>query len=212
MKKILCLLVISGILLTSGCQKASTLMVPKSNGGNDKEATQIKPEDKGLKVEEVVGENLTRIPCLNSLRLTNDWTILGDYRAELTKEGVEDRVLIATSAKQQNGEMMWDDSQYWTVAVILDDHDGDGNNDGAYNLFASERIPGRVYMEVNEIYLSGTSTTVVTVYIFGSNDRQIRNYIFDGECFVERIEYESKNFSTGGISNMYSTFQDYKPY
>ena len=134
--------------------------------------------------------------------MTNDWELLGDYSFEITKKGKKDRIVLGPSAEAKNGEFMWDDSQYWTVAVI--------SEDGAYNLF-SERIQGRVYMEVNEGFIKGIVTPVITVYIFSGNDREIRNYIFDGESFIESQEYTTKNFSTGGINNRYTSMQEYKP-
>ena len=144
----------------------------------------------------------TKIPLSQMIQMTNDWELLGDYNYEITKKGKKDRIVLGTSAEAKNGEMMWDDSQYWTVAVI--------SEDGAYNLF-SERMQGRVYMEVNEGFLKGVVTPVITVYIFSGNDREIRNYIFDGEYFIESQEYTTKNFSTGGINNRYSTLPEYKP-
>jgi hypothetical protein len=134
--------------------------------------------------------------------MTNDWSILGSYNYELTEEGKKDRVIIGTSAQNKNGEMQWDDSQYWTVAVI--------SEEGAYNLFF-RRMQGRAYVEVNTCYVDGVSTPIITVYAFSGNDREIRNYVYDGEFFVETIEYTTKDFSTGGINNMYGTIPDYKP-
>lgn len=211
MKRILSIIAVIGVLFTSGCEKASQLMTPVTSNEPEIVVTQepthvpsIEPEVSGEEEEP-----LTKIPLTKTLEMTNDWTILGDYNYELTKKGRKDRIVLGTSAEAENGEMMWDDSQYWTIAVIIDD-DGDGMVDGAYNLF-SERIQGNVYVEVNEAYIKGVITPMVTAYIFSGVDRQIRNYTFDGECFVESVEYTTKNFSTGGINNMYKTIPEYKP-
>ena len=165
-------------------------------------------EEPGEPGEEV--EPKTKIAISQELKMTNDWTILGDYDFEIIQKGREDRIVLATSAKAQGGEMMWDDTQYWSVAVLLDDNDGDGKKDGAYNLFFA-RIQGQVYMEVNEAFINGLVTPMVTVYVFSGTDRQVINYIYDGEFFVENIEFTTKDFSTGGINKIYSTLPEYKP-
>ncbi len=198
MKKILSLLMIAGILLVSGCEKVSDLLVPEENEGDTVVTETMEPTNTQAPEE----DPQTKIPISQMISMTNDWELLGDYNFEITKKGKKDRIVLGTSAEAKNGEMMWDDSQYWTVAVI--------SEDGAYNLF-SERIQGRVYMEVNEGFIKGIVTPVITVYIFSGNDREIRNYTFDGECFIESQEYTTKNFSTGGINNRYSTIQEYKP-
>ena len=199
MKRLLMLILIMG-LMVSGCGKTSDLLrpetTPKPIQPSDIIATQ-EPSD-----EQEQEEPKTKITLSQQLEMTNDWTILGDFNYELTKKGKKDRIVLGTSATHNNGEMMWDDSQYWTVAVI--------SEDGAYNLFA-ERIRGNVYFEINECFMSGVNTPIVTVYIFSGNDREIRNYIFDGEAFTEEQEYTTKNFSTGGINNMYSSMPQYKP-
>ena len=198
MKKFLSLLMVAGLLLVSGCEKVSDLLVPEETGDETIVAQTMEP----ISTPDPEDEPQTKIPLSQMIQMTNDWELLGDYDFEITKKGKKDRIVLGTSAQAKNGEMMWDDSQYWTVAVI--------SEDGAYNLF-SERIQGRVYMEVNEGFLKGMVTPVITVYIFSGNDREIRNYIFDGEYFIESQEYTTKNFSTGGINNRYTTIQEYKP-
>ena len=201
MKKFLILLVMMGILLTSGCEKVSDVFVPQSEEEN-KLAVEWQETEKPANPEEDENTPKTKIPLSQMLQMTNDWTILGDYSFEITKKGRKDRIILGTSAEAKNGEMMWDDAQYWTLAVLAEG--------GAYNLY-SERIQCYVYAEVNEGFVSGVVTPVITIYIFSGNDREIRNYIFDGEFFVETQEYTTKSFSTGGINNMYGTIPDYKP-
>lgn len=198
MKKILSLLMVTSFLLISGCEKVSELLVPEET----EEETVVTQTPDPTETQSPEDDPQTKIPLSQMIQMTNDWELLGDYDYEITKKGKKDRIVLGTSAQAKNGEMMWDDSQYWTVAVI--------SEDGAYNLF-SERIQGRVYMEVNEGFVKGIVTPVITVYIFSGNDREIRNYIFDGEYFIESQEYTTKNFSTGGINNRYSTIQEYKP-
>ena len=198
MKKLLSLLMILMVLFTTGCEKVSTLLEPKEEG----EDVQVVVPTQRPQIIPDEGESITKIACSQELKMTNDRSILGSYNYELTEEGKKDRVIIGTSAQNKNGEMQWDDSQYWTVAVI--------SEEGAYNLFY-RRMQGRAYVEVNTCYVNGVSTPIITVYAFSGNDREIRNYVYDGEYFVETIEYTTKDFSTGGINNMYGTIPDYKP-
>ena len=201
MKKLLILMVAASLLLVSGCENAASLLAPEGKESDVVTQTEA-PEKTPEPSKNPEDEPQTKIALSQMLEMTNDWTILGDFDFEITQKGKKDRIVLATSAETKNGEMMWDDSQYWTAAVIAED--------GAYNLF-SERIQGYVYMEVNEGFMKGVITPVITLYIFSGNDRDIRNYVFDGEYFVESQEYTTRNFSTGGINNMYSTIQEYKP-
>ncbi len=150
---------------------------------------------------EAVTEPKTTIALTQTLKMTNDWTIVGDYNYEIIKSGTKDRIVLATSAETNGGEIMWDDSQYWTLAVIT--------GDGAYNLF-SQRLQGYVYFEASEVYKSGKPTPVITAYIYSGTDREIRNYFFEDGVFVEYIEYTTRQFSTGGINVFYSSIPEPK--
>lgn len=196
MKKTVLIMAMAALLLISGCKKASDLLVvptPTPVAPVITFAPQYTAEPEQPK---------TQIAISQTLKMTNDWTIIGDYDISLTGKTVKDRVVMGTSAREQNGEIMWDDSQYWTIAVL--------NEDGAYNLF-SERMTGQVYMEVGEIFVNGITTPAVTAYIFSGADREIRNYIFAGDCFEESIVYTTKGFSTGGVNNLYSTLPENQP-
>lgn len=201
MKKLLILAALMGIMMTTGCQTASELIKPEPTPTPD--ATEIQTPVYMQNNEEV--EPMKTIPCTKILQMTNDWTIMGDFKYRITSKDKEDRIVLGTSAKHQGAEMMWDDSQYWTLAVIAED--------GAYNLFA-ERMSGFVYAEVNEAFINGITTTVITAYVFSSTDREIRNYVYDVEkdVFIEYQEYTTKNFSTGGINGLFTSIPDYKPW
>lgn len=192
MKKIICLMLLAVLMLT-GCAQTSDLL--EQNIVNKPEIT-LPPE-----MLEEVETPRTTIHISETLQMTNDWTIIGDYDYSLTKKGKKDRIVLATSAKNKNGEILWDDSQYWTLAVITEG--------GAYNLF-SQRMQGYVYLEVGEIFVQGLSTPAITAYIFSGSDREIRNYLFEDGMFVEYQEYSTKQFSTGGINNRYSTIPEPK--
>lgn len=182
---------ILALFVLTGCKQTSDLLEPDVQNPPEVTLTPRPTED--------TEEPKTTIHLSQTLQMTNDWTLIGDYDYSLTKKGRKDRIVLATSAKDRNGEMMWDDSQYWTLAVI--------SEEGAYNLF-SQRMQGYVYVEVNEAFIKGLSTPVITAYIFSGNDREIRNYMFKDGVFVETQEYSTKQFSTGGINNRYTTLPE----
>ncbi len=192
MKKNIFLMMLAAVMLC-GCTHTSDLIGtdPMTEPDPIVEVTPFPTEE--------VEDPKTTITLSQILKMTNDWTLIGDFNYSITEPGKKDRIVLATSAKAKNGEMMWDDSQYWTLAVIAEG--------GAYNLF-NERMQGYVYAEVNEAFIKGLSTPVITAYIFSGNDREIRNYIFEEDQFVEYVEYSTKNFSTGGINNRYSTLPE----
>ena len=204
MKKfVLLLLVLSAFMLT-GCEQVSDLIKPKETEDVVSNVPKITEEKDENEEDDAEKEPKTKIVLSKTLNMTNDWTIMGDYNISLTKSGKKDRVILGTSARAVNGEMQWDDTQYWTLAVLTDD--------GAYNLFY-QRIQGMVYAEINEAFIKGIATPVITVYAFSGTDRDIRNYIYDydEDAFIEDQIFTTKVFSTGGINTIYSTFPEYKP-
>ena len=198
MKKMIILILTAAMLLLSGCQKTSDLIRP-----HEEEEPVPVPVTEETENNEENAEPVTKIVLSQTLNMTNDWTIMGDYNMALTKSGKKDRIILATSAQSVNGEMQWDDSQYWTLAVVTDN--------GAYNLFY-ERFQGFAFFEINEAYLQGIATPVITIYAFSGVDREIRNYIYsyDEDAFIEKQIFTTKVFSTGGINNIYSNFPEYK--
>ena len=202
MKKILAVLAVICAFCLTGCQQVADLVKPKDEEKVSAKITETKPDNKEEeKTEEE--EPKTKIVLSKTLKMTNDWTIMGDYSMPITKSGSKDRVILATSARSVNGEMQWDDSQYWTLAVLTEK--------GAYNLFY-QRFQGVVYAEVNEAYIKGIPTTIITAYAFSGSDRDIRNYTYDydQDAFIEDQIFTTKVFSTGGINTIYSTFPEYK--
>ena len=195
MKKIILILVTISTVLLSGCQKVSSLLSEPTPSPSVSTPVITYEPVATPEPEEVK----TMIPISRILKMTNDWTILGDYDIRITRKNEKDRVVLGTSAKTKNGEVMWDDNQYWTLAVL--------NSDGAYNLF-SQQMSGQVYAEVSEAYINGLSTPIITAYIFSGTDREIRNYIFKGDSFEENIVYSTKEFSTGGVNCLYSTMPE----
>ena len=204
MKKFAMIILALSVLLT-GCQRTADLIKPEEQEEEESTTrTELKKDEEEEKEETV--ERKTKCPLSEQLKMTNEWTIMGDYSAKITKHATnesEDRVLLGTSAQQEDAEMQWEDSHYWTLAVLT--------KEGAYNLFY-KRINGMLYFEVNEAYLKGVPTDVITLYIFSETDREIRNYIYDNkeDVFVENRVFSSSEFSTAGINNRYTTIPEAK--
>lgn len=201
MKKLLILAAMMAAMLLTGCETASELLKPEETDT----PVVVTPQKPIYSQNDEVVEPTTKISRTQILQMTNEWTIMGDFKYKITDRGQDDRIVLATSAKSDGKDMMWDDSQYWTLAVIA--------KDGAYNLF-SERMQGYVYAEVNEAFIGGFTTTVITAYIFSNTDRDIRNYVYDPEedVFTEYQEYTTKSFSTGGINNLFTSMPEYAPW
>lgn len=195
MKKIIGIAAIAAALALSGCESTADLVSEKTP---EVSAPAVSPLP-----SEKPEEPKTTIPLTSTLKMTNDWTIMGDCNISLTEAGKKDRIVLATSAKNKNGEMQWDDMQSWTLAVI--------SEQGAYNLFTA-KMQGIVFFEVNECFVRGVSTDVVTAYVFSGTDREVRNYFYDAEkdLFTEEIAFSTTDYSTGGINNLYSCFPEYK--
>lgn len=205
MKKFAIMLMVLSVLLT-GCQRTAELIKPEETEDVVvKDNTEPEKETENTETKEPE-ERKTKILLSAILKITNEWTIMGDYHTQITKHSTKeksDRVLLGTSAQQENGEMEWEDSHYWTLAVLTED--------GAYNLFY-QRLQGMLYFEVNEAYISGVPKEVITLYIFSGTDREIRNYIYDEkeDVFVEDRLFTTGAFSTAGINNRYSTIPEAK--
>lgn len=206
MKKFLIFPILVCLMFAAGCETASDLIknTQPQRENHVQIPVQIPMQTPGVDNSDDETEGIrTTIAVSDIIKMNNDWTMMGECEAKLTDENKKDRILLGTSAKAKNGEMQWDDSQFWTLAVI--------SEEGAYNLL-SVRTGGQVYFEYNEAFIQGVSTPVITAYVFGGTDREIRNYTYDKDdgVFVEDIVYTTANFSTGGVNNYYSTFPEYK--
>ena len=191
MKKILAILTAALLMLSAaGCNKQA----------ERNETTPI-PSITPIPTPAPTEKEATKIQLSQILKMKETWTTLAHTQSEIRKKGVKDRIVLATSAKTEKGEIMWDDSQNWTLAVVADE--------GVYNLY-SEYITGRLYFELNVFYVNGLETNAVTLYIFDGAKREIRNYIFQDDGFVENVLFSTDDVSTAGINNTFSTFPEYQ--
>ena len=182
---------------------AAAMMVLSASGCNSQKQPQetAEPVITPIPTVEPTEAPKEKIQLSQILKMKETWTTLSYTQCDIRKKGTKDRIVLATSAKTEKGEIMWDDSQDWTLAVVTDN--------GVYNLY-SEFISGRLYFEVNDYYLQGIETQAVTLYIFDGAKREIRNYIFEDDGFVENVLFTTDDVSTAGINNTFSSFPEYK--
>ena len=182
---------------------AATMMILSTAGCNSQKQPQTStgPTITPIPTPEPTEEIKQKIQLSQILKMKETWTTLSYTQSDIRKKGTKDRIVLATSAKTEKGEIMWDDSQDWTLAVVTDN--------GVYNLY-SEYISGRLYFEVNDYYLQGIETQAITLYIFDGAKREIRNYTFEDDGFVENILFTTDDVSTAGINNNFSSFPEYK--
>jgi len=208
MKKLLSLLMILVVLLTSGCETVSTLLIPEDVNKADSEETEIViPETEKPKSELDDDGTKNKIAKGTEYKNNNHNTTMFDEYVDITEAESKDRVILATDAQPKDGLMNWSESNYWSLGVLVDGNN-DGVPDGVYNLYFGD-MSGRIYVEVNEYLIQGIATPVITAYFFGGEKREIREYLYDGKFFVETTSYTTDNFSTGGINNIVTSFPDY---
>ncbi len=194
LKKVFALILMLALAL-AGCGKAS-----------DKKDTETKPieaatEEKDEKISDKQKEDKITIGLSKELEMKSSWTILDEYSTQITKPGAddEDRIILATSAgKDKSGEMLWDDSNEWALAVLT--------KDGAYNLFSQRVQLGDVFFEVSTAHEKGVSKEVITVYVFAESENKIYNFTYDEQedAFV-REEVFSTSREGGNIDKIYSS-------
>ena len=175
MKKFLIIILMLSMAL-AGCKKAE-------------EETVEPPKDEiAEETEERVREK-TKIALSTKLEMSSNWTILDEYSAQITRhssEDAEDRIMLATSASvDEDGEVCWDDSDEWALAVVTED--------GAYNLFLERVQLGDVFFEVSTAYVKGAPKEIITVYVFAEAGNKIYNYTYDED---EDVFIEEEVFST----------------
>ena len=205
MKKLLSLLMILVILLTSGCETASTLLVPedKAKETESKETELEMPEIERPKSALDDDGTKGKIAKSTTYKGNNELTFFLAEKINILGEDRKDSIYFGTDAKESGGEIQWKDFKYWNLAVMADE-DEDGEFDYVYNLYYGD-VQGRLYVEVNEYLLQGIATPVISLYIFSPTGIELREYLFDGEFFIETISYTTEKYSTSGVNNILTT-------
>jgi len=131
-----------------------------------------------------------------------DWSKMGSYGYDIDSDGTKENISLYTSAKKgKNGEILWDDSQQWTLEVT------DGIE--TFTLFDQYLPIGNIFFEIADFYdEDGNEIPSVMLVKSSSTDFTVIRYTFDTEknIFTEDIVFNSDNESSGGINQRYSSF------
>lgn len=153
------------MLCMSGCTE---------NGGNT--VPTSKPSDTGSVSQTVKASEADFSKCK---------TVVSEYSFDFNKDGGSDLVRLCTSAEELNGQIMWDDSQDWLLAVTIGKNDYvlyDGKvpaGDVSYSIF--ERADDTAVISVTE---KSTASYTVTEYMYTEN----------GFEKIEAVKEEGINF------------------
>ena len=198
MKKFFLMIIpILSVMLASGC------------GGNGQNNTEQPNNEVVTNTENPIEENKheAKIVGNNPPTDTEGFEPVGRYEFDIDGDGEEDTVTLYTSAmRDEKGDMMWDDSHIWLLQA-------ERANNEVNDLF-SQRLGGRVYMNVSDYYNSGEEEKVITLIISSNAFHEIREYRYDdtlsGACFTETTVYTTDEAANEGIGNLYSSIPDYE--
>ena len=109
-------------------------------------------------------------------------------------EGLNGTITLSTSAETYEGELIWDDGQYWVLEV------SDGNG-GYYTLLNDYISNGSVYFEILE---NTDGDRVINAYIISGAGVSIKQYSYYDGTFTQIPLYES-----GAVNRLYSSVPNY---
>lgn len=204
-------LILISIFLFSGCSKNLDELREKNENLNDviedmtDEVDNLKEKAASLVAETEENWNLLQ-ECIAEKQKEEDesifvtaavdpatsgvWTLLDSAEYDITGDEVPETIKLYTSAiKDEYGNMMWDDGQYFLVTVK--------KGDNTFALF-NERVQiGRVYFTV---FAGDTSGVFVTMS--ANSGIRFEQYIYnqDENSFIGTILW-----STEGLNVVYST-------
>lgn len=129
----------------------------------------------------------------NASSVDNTWSVVDKYSLDITGDGEDDTITLYTSAVSEDGTIIWDDSQKWSLEIY----------DGAtyYTLMNQAVTNGNIYFDVME----NEGNTTVNAYIITSAETLIKQYSYNKTGFVEKQVY-----SSGTGNNLHSSFPYYR--
>lgn len=185
MKKIILTLLLMSFALISGCDRQVE--------------TQNSPSPD---TTPVVGDTQSRYK--KNSRYNNPpaditgWELLGICEVDVTADGEEDKIELYTSAQRDmTGELMWDDSQFWSLRV------------NGRELFY-ERLNGDVYFNVSDHYNNGKTQSVIALMMVTGAHYEIREYYIENNEAYETSVYTTDDTANEGINLIYSSIPDYE--
>lgn len=137
-------------------------------------------------------ENISYIDKFDNSNLT----VYQEFKYDINKDDIEDNIVIYTSAgKDENGDFMWDDGQYWHCIVNIDGVD--------YDLY-SAYLHGDMDFQVLELYKGEDVVPCIKLSVNEWAGINIYHYTFDKENnnFVKELAYSTNDYSDNGINVM----------
>lgn len=122
------------------------------------------------------------------------WSEIDSCEFDINADNSEEVITLYTSAEEESGEILWNDSQKWVLEVKT--------SDGYYILLNQNISNGRVYFDVDEI---SDSSYAITVYTLTSAGKSIKQYTYSKTGFVEK-----QIFAGESINNLHSGIPMYK--
>lgn len=112
----------------------------------------------------------------------NTWSKIDSCKIDINGDGNDEEIGLYTSAETESGEVLWDDSQKWSLEVCI--------NGEYYILFNQSISNGRVYFDIDEL---ADGTNAVTMYNVSSAGTLIKQFTYSKTGFVEKLVYSSES-------------------
>ncbi len=146
--------------------------------------------EKEKEKEEEKEEEPEIIKATGSSAEPGTWTLLDSYSYDLDKDGTDEAVNLYTSSlKDEKGNMMWDDGQYFLLEMV------DGGI--AFELFNEYVQIGRVYFAVND---DDTTGIILLVSTFAGIRLESFTYVPDETAFEHK-----QVFGSGDLNIVYNS-------
>ena len=128
--------------------------------------------------------------------ITDEGTKLREYAIDLDGDGAEEKIQLNTAAQRdENGDILWDDSQDWLLLVE--------DQNAYYPLFAEPVQIGMVYFNV---FYDENDLPKISLLLSAGASMRITNYYYDDAL----NGYKAENvYEENSINSMYSTIPYY---
>lgn len=139
-----------------------------------------------------MSEEETRVITKSDKSAVDDsWSVV-ENTSNTTDNGA---LTLYTSAQQEGGEFIWDDSQKWVVEM------SDGNG-GYYTLYDQLVSNGNVYYEIVQ---KENGDKIINVYTMSGAGTTIKQYTRTDTGYTEKTVYNS-----GVVNRLFSTVPTYR--
>lgn len=129
------------------------------------------------------------------------WTVVGETEYDVISDGNADIISLVTSAQQEDGVWLFDDSQEWGLVV---------RTEGGNYVLYDDHAHGMLYMDVSEFYEGDETVPVISLYIFSGAGTEIRQFRYRDGAFYQSTAYTTTAEADGGINRIYSTVPVYQ--